>query len=238
MSKVSCDVIKDLLPLYYDNVCSSDSRKMVEEHLSECCNCKKELNNIGTEINLPKETIEQNLKDSNAIKNIAVFFRRSKVKSFIIGLIGAAALFTIVFSAFTYPIVDVPTNVAKITDVSQLADGRIAYHIQLTDGYELNRIKYNTDENGNFYLTPKRPIIKKKRMIGAPGFANMYDTFDDFLKTVYRDKYGANAEIKALYWGNPKDNILIWEKGMSLPKASEQVENECKLIQNFKPSPL
>ena len=71
--------------------------------------------------------------------------------------------------------------------------------------------------------------LKLYKMIGASGFANMYDTFDDFLKTVYRDKYGANAEIKALYWGNPKDNILIWKKGMNLPKASEQVENECKL---------
>ena len=33
MSKVSCEIIKDILPLYYDNVCSDDSKRMVEEHL-------------------------------------------------------------------------------------------------------------------------------------------------------------------------------------------------------------
>ena len=33
MSKVSCEIVKDMLPLYYDNVCSDDSKRMVEEHL-------------------------------------------------------------------------------------------------------------------------------------------------------------------------------------------------------------
>lgn len=31
MSKISCDIIQDMLPLYYDEVCSADSRKMIEE---------------------------------------------------------------------------------------------------------------------------------------------------------------------------------------------------------------
>lgn len=58
MSKVSCDIIKDLLPLYYDKVCSNDSRKLVEEHLAECSSCKSELNKIEESIDLPKETIK------------------------------------------------------------------------------------------------------------------------------------------------------------------------------------
>ena len=39
MSKISCDIIQDMLPLYYDEVCSADSRKMIEEHLQECEKC-------------------------------------------------------------------------------------------------------------------------------------------------------------------------------------------------------
>ncbi|WP_097027477.1 zf-HC2 domain-containing protein [Clostridium peptidivorans] len=224
MSKVSCDIIKDLLPLYHDKVCSNDSSKMVEDHLTECSDCKNELNKIGTEINLSKETVKENLSDSNVIKNIAVFWRRTKVRTFIIGVIGAAVLFTIVLLGFTYPIVNVPTDVMKITEVSQLSDGRIAYHVELTDEYRLNRLAFNTDEYGNFYITPKRPIFKTKEMKDVPGFKNTYYTFGDFLKTVYRDRYGDNAEIKALYYGSPKDNILIWKKGMELPKASKEVE--------------
>ena len=30
---VPCQLIGDLLPLYYDQVCSDDSRVLVEEHL-------------------------------------------------------------------------------------------------------------------------------------------------------------------------------------------------------------
>ncbi len=37
--KNSCDVIRDLLPLYADDACSEDSRRMVEEHLAECPEC-------------------------------------------------------------------------------------------------------------------------------------------------------------------------------------------------------
>ena len=37
--KISCDVIRDLLPLYADDACSQDSRRMVDEHLAECPEC-------------------------------------------------------------------------------------------------------------------------------------------------------------------------------------------------------
>lgn len=44
--KVSCDIIKDLLPLYAENMVSDDSRAMVEEHLCECQDCKEWLSNL------------------------------------------------------------------------------------------------------------------------------------------------------------------------------------------------
>ena len=37
--KNSCDVIRDLLPLYADDACSEASRKIVEEHLADCPEC-------------------------------------------------------------------------------------------------------------------------------------------------------------------------------------------------------
>ena len=32
---MKCEIIRDLIPLYLDKVCSEDSRKLVEEHLAE-----------------------------------------------------------------------------------------------------------------------------------------------------------------------------------------------------------
>lgn len=44
--KYSCDMIKDLLTLYCDDVCSEDSKAIVEEHLTECEPCREELNKL------------------------------------------------------------------------------------------------------------------------------------------------------------------------------------------------
>ena len=37
--KVSCDVIRDLLPLYTDQAASADTVALVEEHLASCPAC-------------------------------------------------------------------------------------------------------------------------------------------------------------------------------------------------------
>ncbi|MEH6944093.1 hypothetical protein [Bacillus sp. JJ722] len=50
-------------------------------------------------------------------------------------------------------------DVVEISQVSVLDDGKIVYHIELTDNYNVNRVKYEMDEKGNFYLIPKRPVI-------------------------------------------------------------------------------
>lgn len=39
--KYTCGMIQDLLPLYLDGVCSEESKKAIETHLSECSDCKK-----------------------------------------------------------------------------------------------------------------------------------------------------------------------------------------------------
>ncbi|MGN0468910.1 MAG: zf-HC2 domain-containing protein [Acutalibacteraceae bacterium] len=41
-----CEIIKDLLPLYIDNACSSSSTEMIEEHLPKCKECAKIKNSL------------------------------------------------------------------------------------------------------------------------------------------------------------------------------------------------
>ena len=44
--KSDCEVIRDLLPLYVDDICSGKSRELVDEHLAECSECSKMLNQL------------------------------------------------------------------------------------------------------------------------------------------------------------------------------------------------
>lgn len=48
--KHECAVVRDLLPLYIDTVCSAESKKMVEEHLLECADCTAALEQMGREV--------------------------------------------------------------------------------------------------------------------------------------------------------------------------------------------
>ncbi|MEK3917876.1 zf-HC2 domain-containing protein [Paenibacillus sp. FSL H7-0331] len=223
MEKISCEIIKDLLPLYYDKVCSAESVRLVEAHLAECQHCRLELETIKTALHLPEAEVMNNYNEAAAIKGITVLWRRSKLKSLIIGLLAAAVLFGGYVCLSQWEIMKVPADVIKITEVSKLSDGRIVYHAKLTDGYSLNRIDYNMDEDGNFYLTPLRPIIKTRAL--SERFLEMYETLEHE-SYVYKEKYGDDAEIKAIYFRTSGEDILIWKKGMDLPSASEEVEAE------------
>ena len=44
--KTDCDVIRDLLPLYADDVCSGASRQIIDEHLKECPDCSAVLEKL------------------------------------------------------------------------------------------------------------------------------------------------------------------------------------------------
>ena len=43
---MNCEVMRDLLPLYADDVCSTKSRELVEEHLKECPACTEYLKQL------------------------------------------------------------------------------------------------------------------------------------------------------------------------------------------------
>jgi len=102
--KVSCDVIKDLLPLYHDQVCSDESNAIVREHLAECENCKSELQAIGSSI--PKCGINQNLNEAESIKNLSRKWRKGIMKSYVKGAV-ITLLVIIVIALIVYTFVDI-----------------------------------------------------------------------------------------------------------------------------------
>ncbi|HWQ73343.1 MAG TPA: zf-HC2 domain-containing protein [Desulfitobacteriaceae bacterium] len=83
--KTSCEIIKDLLPLYHDGVCSNDSKTMVEEHLAYCDSCKAELQAMDNE--LPINNAEQNLNEAEAVKKLSKRWKKGMVKSLLEGIL-------------------------------------------------------------------------------------------------------------------------------------------------------
>ena len=78
--KQNCNIVRDLLPLYADKICSEESRNFVDEHLSGCAECSAvldQIRNTDFESDLKFET-------EKVIQNQAKFFKR---KSAIVGAV-------------------------------------------------------------------------------------------------------------------------------------------------------
>ncbi len=80
---ISCEVIKDLLPLYHDGVCSTDSKKIVEEHLEQCESCRDELKSMDRE--LPVTNRNENLSEAEAVKKLSKRWKKGMVESVLKG---------------------------------------------------------------------------------------------------------------------------------------------------------
>lgn len=83
--KISCEIIKDLLPLYHDGVCSNESNAMVEEHIADCENCRNELHEMDTDILIAKQ--EQNLSEAETVKKLSKRWKNGMFKSLLKGIL-------------------------------------------------------------------------------------------------------------------------------------------------------
>ncbi len=87
--KVSCDIIRDLLPLYAEDMVSQASREMVDEHLCGCEECVKELGRLKKAEKVPAEI------ETQALKRLGKAIRRRRL------LTAAAAVMTVLAPAVT-----------------------------------------------------------------------------------------------------------------------------------------
>ncbi len=69
-----CKIIQDLLPNYIDKLTSEETNKFVEEHLKNCEECKKILNDMQKEVVVDGEKIEE-----REVKYIKKFGNRFKI---------------------------------------------------------------------------------------------------------------------------------------------------------------
>lgn len=56
--KLSCKVIEDMLPMYFDGVCSDESATLVKEHLKECPQCSRMLSDLQSGIDIPEKPVD------------------------------------------------------------------------------------------------------------------------------------------------------------------------------------
>lgn len=222
---MKCEIIRDLLPLYCDNVCSPESREEVEAHLKECAACRKELEELRSP--LPEEERRGADDEASALKKLSREWERGKWKAKLRGAAIAAAVCAMLAGAFLaatqgfwFP---VDPEKISITNVRQLSDGRVVYHMAVNDDKAIREIRFEFDEEGNAYFVPKRALYTEKRMF--PGQTGDSDMILDLpLMNEYARSRGYDTEITKAWYGQGEDAILLWEEGMELSDASAEDE--------------
>lgn len=96
--KISCDIIKDLLPLYAEGLTSQASNEMVDEHLVECDECTRQLGILKKAAQVP---IEVNV---TGLKRVGNAIRRRKVMSVMATILVIASLLVSVGVFLTVPV--------------------------------------------------------------------------------------------------------------------------------------
>ena len=95
--KISCEIYKDLLPLYAEGLASTDSVALVAEHLSSCDNCKEELDKIKSAIPIPSDT------NVAPLKKIRSTLRKQRNITVILTSLISLAIAITVFGFLTSP---------------------------------------------------------------------------------------------------------------------------------------
>ena len=100
--KINCDVVKDLLPQYYDGTLNEDTKNMVKAHLDECEECRaylEEIKKINEELDSGDIPAAPSMGEIGALTKIK---KRLVHKRLITVLITIAAVFVVLLGAYIY----------------------------------------------------------------------------------------------------------------------------------------
>ena len=114
MKNITCNVVKDILPLYIDNVVSDDTRRLIEEHLKSCSGCRIEAEEMKRSIEIPLDRHIE-VDEAGMIKNLKRRFLKKKI---LIAIISAVAALVAVALIYTYASVSrtvIPFDDSKIS---------------------------------------------------------------------------------------------------------------------------
>lgn len=214
MSK-NCDIIKDLLPLYADEVCSDESRKLVAEHITKCSDCRNMLEKMGKNITVDVDN------DINVMKRIK---KRIRIEKLVAVAVSAITVVGLALGVLTYLInttesVDVEKyniqdNVYVVEHEGELwlgvREGAANYDavkptLSDSDGGHFGYGSFNSEKKDGIGITFLRRKIDKFAVVEMP----MSFGYEKKLADVYEDE----KIQKIFYYDDVNDKeYILWER--------------------------
>lgn len=120
--KNECNIVRDILPLYVEDLASADTIAFVENHLDCCTECQKECKNMKKSLEITAvRQVPKN--DISPLKNVKRLLLTQRIQKTVFAVIILAAIFIAAYAALDAPVYFPYTE--ELLSVSENADGSI-----------------------------------------------------------------------------------------------------------------
>ena len=213
--KYSCGIIKDLLPLYVDQVCSDESKELINEHLPECKECKSYMDSLRESqaveaVAYDEETERRKVKMMLRMKK-KIVFRNILVAVFTVLILGGACI-----SAIQY----LKRAAVPIPETKQMEvvyeNGDLVLNITDTIWSDASGVRFTLTEDGKSYecVAVAMNTSKWNELISSDKTCSKYTI-------AYREK-GADEIDRVYYSGDGK--------ALEYPPNGELNENDIQTL--------
>lgn len=195
MKQVDCDIIRDLLPSYIDNISSKSTNDLVEEHMKDCKGCQTKLKEMNKEVDI--KPLYKQEEQIDYLKG----YRKNKIMTIIFAIILTIDVIGVVLLAYQL-VVNYVDIFADVNDIEVLQQKQI-YNLE-------------GEECINFDITPKKckVMFNECKKIDDKGNIIMYLDIVGKLDKPCSTAYSINVkEANKIYFRDLKGNIReIWSK--------------------------
>lgn len=125
--KYPCGLVKDIMPLYHDNVCGDESRRIVDEHFGECSECREYYKSFCDADKLENIAYDEQKETQKAesIKNVKKSMKKRTVLLILLGCVATAIMAVVInivllcAGVFMLVTSSVTAEVEENTDISR-----------------------------------------------------------------------------------------------------------------------
>ncbi len=238
MSKISCDVIRDLLPLYKDRVCSEKSMDLVEEHLPECEDCRRYLEAMDEELPPIKDELPCDARDFKKIANRLTLARIIPLGSF--ALIIAIIIMSVITNNLYWKIPGLDSRVkaedVRVTELYLLENGNLYFTLESDVPFKIPAYTPDTLPSSPSYGKGEDKVAFEKcssfakNVLETPSFTQCSFAVPLKQRVYMEDPSLPDAEfviretLSICYEGKGNGKLAIWQDGQKIEAAPKKVE--------------
>lgn len=132
--KNECSIVRDILPLYLEDMVNDDTADFIKEHLRECSECNKIFETMKVSTNIEQVCNEDMKQTNEAAIALITIKKKIRKKTFIIATITALCLLAVLLLLHFFPVY----RIAQVWSPSYYDTGEISMLAYIGDSKDQN----------------------------------------------------------------------------------------------------